>query len=63
MSMSTDDPLSQDESATLEAELRQALQHRDAELARAEEIRTELRQLMARAEAILKRRPPGGGEG
>ena len=61
--MPTHDPLSQDESATLEAELRQALQHRDAELARAEEIRAELQQLMARAEAILKRRPQGGGAG
>lgn len=65
----TDDPFLQDERLTLEAGLREALQHRRAAEEQAEETRAELSRLMRRARQILERRgdrePPDGepGEG
>jgi hypothetical protein len=49
------DPLAQDEGVTLEAELRQALQHQRAAFEQAEETREEMRRLMERARNLLKR--------
>jgi hypothetical protein len=49
------DPLAQDEDLTLEAELRQALQHQRAAFEQAEETREEMRRLMERARNLLKR--------
>lgn len=54
------EPFAQEDAATLEAELRQALQHQRAAQQRAEETREEMRLLMERARELLnrtKRRP------
>jgi hypothetical protein len=52
--MSTD-LFQQDENATLEAELRRAIQHRDAAQARAVEAGRELQEVMRRAKELLER--------
>lgn len=52
--MSTD-LFQQDENATLEAELRRAIQHRDAAQARAVEAERELQEVMRRAKELLER--------
>jgi hypothetical protein len=53
-------PLDQHDTATLEAELRQALQHLRAAQAQAAETREALRETMLRARGILDRgRSPG----
>ena len=54
--MTEKDPLLQDEALTLEAELRQALQHRRAAQQKVEQTRAELDVLMERARDILARR-------
>ena len=51
-------PHDQEELATLEAELREAVQHRHAELERMREAQAELEALLARARRLL-----GGAEG
>lgn len=63
------DPFAQDDAVTLEAELRQALQHQRAAFEQAEETREEMRRLMERARDLLKRTrsstassPPADGE-
>jgi hypothetical protein len=48
-----DDPLGQDEIETLQAELRQALQHQRAALEHMAETQAELRRLMDRARGLL----------
>lgn len=52
--MSTD-LFQQDENATMEAELRRAIQHRDAAQARAVEAGRELQEVMRRAKELLER--------
>lgn len=54
--MTEEDPLLQDDALTLEAELRQALQHRRAAQQQADQTRGELNLLMERAREILARR-------
>lgn len=56
------DPMRQDETLTLQAELRRALQHQRAAHQQAQETREELQRLLDRARNILERRR-GGGEG
>ena len=53
------DPLDQDDTATLEAELRRAIQHRDAAQARAAEAGRELQRVMERARELLERTRKG----
>ncbi len=57
------EPLEQDEWSTLEAELRQALQHRSAAYEQLREIQEEMRRLMERARAVLDRARASRGEG
>jgi hypothetical protein len=49
------DPIGQDELATLEAELREALQHQRAAVARVQETQAKVQELMRRARALLER--------
>lgn len=55
-------PAEQDEWSTLEAELREAVQHRDAARERMLETQREVEALMARAQALLARIRERGGE-
>ncbi len=48
------DPLAQDEGPTLEAELRQALQHQRAAIEQARETQVQLERLIARAGKLLE---------
>ena len=54
------DPLNQDDTATLGAELRRAIQHREAAQARAAEAGRELQKVMERARDLLERTRKGG---
>jgi hypothetical protein len=55
------EPLEQDEGMTLEAELRQALQHQRAALEHARETRSQLERLIARARMLLSSPPASAG--
>jgi hypothetical protein len=57
------DPREQDELRTLDAELRQALQHRRAAVEQLREMQDALNELLARARSLLARQGPGGGPG
>jgi hypothetical protein len=50
------DPLGQEEIGTLEAELREALQHQRAAVERMRETQTEVETLLRRARELLERR-------
>ena len=50
-----DGPLGQGEIETLEAELREAIQHREAELQRMREAHAEMESALRRARALLGR--------
>lgn len=54
------DPAAQADLATLEAELRRALQHQRAEMERAREAQEELSRLIERARTALERARQGG---
>ncbi|HEX2187276.1 MAG TPA: hypothetical protein VHG51_00185 [Longimicrobiaceae bacterium] len=56
------DPAEQDEWTTLEAELREALQHREAAREQMLETRREVEALLARARELLARTREGAGE-
>lgn len=49
------DPIEQDDLATLEAELREALQHQRAAVARVQETQGEVQELMRRARELIGR--------
>jgi hypothetical protein len=50
-----DDPIVQDEMETLQAELREALQHQRAAVERMEETQAEVKALLERARKLLHR--------
>jgi hypothetical protein len=58
------DPIEQDDLATLEAELREALQHQRAAVARVQETQGKVQELMRRARQLLEKieapRDPAG---
>jgi hypothetical protein len=55
------EPLEQDEGVTLEAELRQAMQHRRAAIEQARETQAQLESLIARARVLLNSSPASTG--
>ena len=52
--------LTQEELVTLEAQLRAAIQHRDAAVERQREAQAQVEALLARARALLRRGQPQG---
>jgi hypothetical protein len=57
--LSGHDPLDQDDWETLQAELRSALQQRQAALERVAQTQAELEELMSRARSLLAREDTG----